>query len=115
MPPRPVIRVLDVSADENRRSVEKTIKDVPIHGGINHWYIEVGNPPGVYQLQIGYLTASGRFFGLARSNIVTTPAPGACGILDENWSKTAQRYENGRTKTGPPQRRQRRRRIAGDV
>ncbi len=97
---RPVIRVLDVSADENRRSVETAVKDVPIHGGINHWYIEVGNPPGVYQLQIGYLTASGRFFGLARSNVVKTPAPGACGILDENWGQTAQRYENGRSKAG---------------
>lgn len=81
---QPVIRVLDVSADENRRCIEKVVKDVPIHGDINHWYIEVTDPPGVYQLQIGYLTASGRFFGLARSNIVQTPAPGHCGVMDEN-------------------------------
>lgn len=97
---QPVIRVLDVSADENRRCVEKTVKDVAIHGGINHWYIEVANPPGVYQLQIGYLAASGRFFGMARSNVVTTPEPGACGIVDENWSKTAQQYENGHSQNG---------------
>jgi len=87
---KPVIRVLDLSADENRRSVEKVVKDVPIHGGVNHWYIEVSDPPGVYQLQIGYLTASGRFFSMIRSNIVQTPSPGDCGVLNENAAAEGQ-------------------------
>ncbi len=95
---KPVIRVLDVSSDENRRSVEQVVQDVEIHGGINHWYIQVDDPPGVYQLQIGYLTESGRFFGLVRSNIVKTPLPGTQGVADESWNEAGDgpRSMNGR-------------------
>lgn len=95
---RPIIRVWDVSSDETRHCVEKHVRDVEIHGGINHWYIEVTDPPGVYQLQIGYLTAAGRFFSLARSEVVETLAVGTCGMLNENWSDIAKKDEDSTPK-----------------
>jgi len=90
----PVIRVMDVSSDESRQGIEQFVRDVEIHGGVNHWYIEVTNPPGVYRLQIGYLTTSGRFFSLARSGIVKTPAANARGVLDESWGNIAGQSDN---------------------
>ena len=56
-----------------------------IHGGVNHWYVDVQNPPQQFRMEIGYLTASGQFYCLARSNAVTTPPAGTSDSVDENW------------------------------
>jgi hypothetical protein len=60
-------------------------REIPIHGGVNHWYVDVQNPPQEYRMEIGYLTAAGQFYCLARSNSVTTPPAGTSDSVDENW------------------------------
>jgi hypothetical protein len=83
---RPVLRLLDVGRHETTSSAEATVRDIDIHGGCNNWYIDVGNPPRSFRVDIGYLARSGRFYVLARSNVVSTPRAGVSDIIDENWA-----------------------------
>lgn len=83
---RPILRVLDITARDTSSSAERVVRDIDIHGGCNNWYIDVANPPRSYRVDIGYLSRSGRFYVLARSNVVTTPRPGISDIIDDNWS-----------------------------
>jgi uncharacterized protein len=82
----PTLRLLDVTTQDTTSNTETVIRDIEIHGGCNNWYIDVDNPPRSFRVDIGYLTRSGRFFVLARSNVVTTPRAGVSDVIDENWS-----------------------------
>ena len=92
---KPVLRLYDVSAPDTTSTAEAPLKDIPIHGGCNNWYIEVPQPPRSYRVAIGYVSKRGQFFILAHSNIVTTPRAGVSDSMDENWadidSKSADR------------------------
>src|SRR5581483_989584 len=70
---RPILRLLDVSSHDTTSTSESIVRDIDIHGGCNNWYIDVSNPPRSFRIDIGYLSRSGRFYVLARSNVVTTP------------------------------------------
>jgi uncharacterized protein len=83
---KPILRVMDVSANDTTSTSEAIVKEIEIHGGCQNWYIEVNQPPRSYRVDIGYLSRRGQFFVLARSNIVTTPRANVSDILDENWS-----------------------------
>ena len=90
---KPILRLLDVSSDDTTSSSEAVVRDIEIHGGCNNWYIDVLNPPRSYRVDIGYLTRSGRFYVLARSNVVTTPRAGISDSIDENWADVQSNYE----------------------
>jgi hypothetical protein len=83
---RPILRLLDVSSHDTTSTAEATIRDIDIHGGCNNWYLDVNNPPRSFRVDIGYLAKSGRFYVLARSNVVSTPRAGVSDIIDENWA-----------------------------
>lgn len=83
---RPILRILDVSSRDTTSTAESIVRDIDIHGGCNNWYIDVSNPPKSYRIDIGYLSRRGRFYVLARSNVVTTPRAGVSDIIDENWA-----------------------------
>ncbi len=83
---RPILRLLDVSSADVTSTSEAVVRDIEIHGGCNNWYIDVNAPPRSYRLDIGYLTRTGRFYSLARSNVVTTPRAGISDVIDENWA-----------------------------
>jgi hypothetical protein len=83
---RPILRVLDVSSRDTTSTSEATVRDIDIHGGCNNWYIEVNDPPRSFRVDIGYLARSGRFYVLARSNVVSTPRAGVSDVIDENWA-----------------------------
>ncbi len=83
---KPILRLLDVSSQDTTSTAEATVRDIDIHGGCNNWYIDVANPPRSYRIDIGYLAKSGRFYVLARSNVVTTPRAGVSDVIDENWA-----------------------------
>jgi hypothetical protein len=53
----PILRVFRVSAD----GTAALHREISIHGGVNHWYVDVQNPPQQYRMEIGYLTAGGQF------------------------------------------------------
>lgn len=83
---KPILRLLDVSSQDTTSAAEAIVRDIEIHGGCNNWYIEVGNPPRSFRVDIGYLSKRGRFYVLARSNVVSTPRAGVSDVIDENWS-----------------------------
>jgi uncharacterized protein len=90
---RPILRVMDVSSEDTTSAAERHIRDISIHGGVNNWYIDVLEPPRSYRIDIGYLSRRGRFYVLARSNVVTTPKAGVTDTLDENWSNVQKQFE----------------------
>ena len=90
---KPILRVLDVTSEDTTSAAEGIVRDIEIHGGCNNWYIDVSNPPRTFRVDIGYLTKSGRFYVLARSNVVTTPRAGVSDLIDENWADVQQNYE----------------------
>ena len=90
---RPVLRLYEVFRDGTTTSTRQPIRDVEIHGGVSNWYIDVHNPPKCYQLDIGYLSVGGRFFCLARSNVVNTPPAAASDNFDKNWSDVAKDFD----------------------
>lgn len=78
---RPVLRVYCLSHD----GTAVLDREITIHGGVNHWYVDVPSPPRQFRMEIGYVSASGQFYCLARSNSVTTPPAGTSDSVDENW------------------------------
>ncbi len=83
---KPILRLLDVTSNDVSSTTERGIRDIEIHGGCNNWYIDVSNPPRSYRIDIGYLARDGRFYVLARSNVVSTPRAGVSDVIDENWA-----------------------------
>jgi hypothetical protein len=83
---KPILRLLDVSSRDTTSTSETIVRDIEIHGGCNNWYIDVANPPRSFRVDIGYLARSGKFYILARSNVVTTPRAGISDVIDENWA-----------------------------
>ncbi len=82
---RPILRLFDVSSHDTTSSSEAALRDIPIHGGCNNWYVDVANPPRSYRVDIGYLSRRDRFFVVARSNVVTTPRAACRNVVDGNW------------------------------
>jgi uncharacterized protein len=90
---RPVLRVMDVTSEDTTAASERHVRDIEIHGGVNNWYIDVSNPPRAYRIDIGYLARRGKFFVLARSNVVSTPKAGVSDVLDENWASVQNQFQ----------------------
>jgi uncharacterized protein len=90
---RPILRVMDVSSEDTTSASERHIRDIPIHGGVNNWYIDVLEPPRSYRIDIGYLSRRGKFYVLARSNVATTPRAGVTDSLDENWANVQKQFD----------------------
>jgi hypothetical protein len=82
---QPILRLFKVSSD----GTSALVRQIPVHGGVSHWYIDVQEPPCQFRLEIGYLS-DGQFYCLARSNSVSTPPAGTSDAVDENWSDVAQ-------------------------
>jgi hypothetical protein len=90
---RPILRLLQISSNGTATAAESQVRDIEIHGGVNNWYVDVQDPPKSYRMEIGYRSAGGKFFVLARSNVVSTPRPGSKDAIDENWSAVAEDYD----------------------
>jgi hypothetical protein len=88
----PMLRLITV-ADVSNNNAESVERDIPIHGGVDNWYIDVDDPPSRFRVAIGYLSDNGDFYTLCRSNVVETPRPGECERLDEHWRDIAEDYE----------------------
>ena len=88
----PVLRLLMVG-DVTSNRAESVERDIPIHGGVDNWYIDVDEPPSRFRVLIGFLADTGDFYTVCRSNVVETPRPGECERLDEHWRDIAEDYE----------------------
>jgi hypothetical protein len=90
---QPILRLMDVTSEDTTNATERHLRDIPIHGGVNNWYIDVLKPPRSFRIDVGYLSRRGKFYVLARSNIVTTPKAGVTDALEENWASVQQQFE----------------------
>jgi len=90
---RPMLRVFQVPRDGTTNSARKFVRDIPIHGGVNNWYVDVQDPPKSYQLDIGYLAPNGKFMSLVKSNVVSTPRVGSSEPVDGNWAEVAEDFD----------------------
>ncbi len=82
---KPVLRLFSVAADGGA----KMQREIEIHGGVSNWYVDVQDPPCGFRMEIGYRAPGADFYCLARSNSVTTPAPGSAETVDRNWADVA--------------------------
>lgn len=88
----PVLRVLEVENTGTTSSAERMYREIPIHGGVQNWYIDVQDPPKSFRVDLGYRASNGKFYAMVKSNSVTTPKPGSAEV-DENWSDVAENAE----------------------
>lgn len=86
---KPVLRLIELESSNTTSAVEQVARMIPIHGKVNTWFIDVQDSPKAFRVDIGYMTVTGKFFSLARSNSVTTPRPGLGDGLENNWSDIA--------------------------
>lgn len=82
---RPIIRLFDVTSLDTTSTSETPLRDIVIHAGTNHWYIDVPQPPKSFRADIGYISRRGDFFVVARSNVVTPPKAGSSEALEAGW------------------------------
>jgi hypothetical protein len=99
---RPILRVFDVSSEDITSSSERHIRDIELHGSVNNWYIDVTRPSRTYRVDIGYLSRRGRFYALAHSNVVTSPAIGSSEAADEHWASVQEQFERIYAASGRP-------------
>lgn len=90
---KPILRIYDVTSEDTTSSAEKHVRDIEVHGGVSHWYIDIKGINRSYRIDIGYVTEKSRFFVLARSNVVTMPKPGISDQVDENWKSVQMEAE----------------------
>ena len=84
---RPILRLFDVTSQDTTSTSEAPLRDMTLHGGCTHWWIDVPQPPRSYRCDIGYVSKRGQFYMLARSNVVTPPKAGATEIIeDATWT-----------------------------
>jgi len=91
---QPVLRLLKISNDGNTNAVEEIVEEIPIHGGVSNWFINVKVQSRNYRVVIGYLCKeSGRFHLICKSNEVNLP--NASEAADCTWNditNEAQRF-----------------------
>ncbi len=90
---RTVLRVHDVTDRDFPGEPSWQWMDIPLSGLANNWYIHTNAPNRTFQVDIGLLTAGGRFLLLARSNRVTTPRAGPSAVIDEEWVASDEAFE----------------------
>jgi uncharacterized protein len=90
---KPILRVLDVSAQDTTSTAESILKDIEVQPGNNNWYIQVDQPPKSYRVDIGYISRRGQFFRISSSDIVTTPKAGVSESVDSSWPSDEKQAE----------------------
>ena len=88
----PVLRLFRLFADGTGAPKRQLLRDIPVHGGVNNWYLDVTNPPSTFTVELGYLTKEKKFHPTLSSNIVETPQQQVIDELeklDGNWKGVA--------------------------
>ena len=58
----PTLRLMQVDAGATTATAESMVRDIPIHGGVKNWYIDIKESPNSYRVDLGYLAENGRFY-----------------------------------------------------
>jgi hypothetical protein len=87
-----ILRVHDVTGVDFPSRPANHAFDIGLSGLATNWFIHTNAPDRSFVVDIGLLTASGRFLLLARSNRVTVPRFGPSDAIDEEWMITDDAY-----------------------
>jgi hypothetical protein len=88
----PVLRLFRLESDGSTTPRRQMVRDIPIHGGVSNWYLDVTNPPSAFLVELGYLTREKKFHPIVSSNTVETPQQHVIDELDKldgNWRGVA--------------------------
>jgi hypothetical protein len=91
---KPTLRFLTLDNSSTTNTSETIERDIPIHGGIRNWYIDIGGKSGSYRAMIGYLGVGGRFHTICESNIVETLGAGNPESVDQHWTDMGESFEH---------------------
>ncbi len=80
-----ILRVYDVTDVEFNGFNAHRAFDVDVNLEAKAWYIHTGVPDRDYLVDIGLLDDQGKFYLIARSNIMRTPRDSMSSVIDENW------------------------------
>ena len=87
------LRVYDVTGiGDFRGDNANSCYDIDINGEATSWYINVNLPGREWCVVIGFKNPAGKFFVIARSNIVRTPYFGISSVIDEEWALADEDY-----------------------
>ena len=87
------LRVYDVSGVRDfRRDNANWFFDVEVNFDVANWYINVQEPEHTWCVEIGFKSPEGKFFHIARSNIIKTPYFGISSLVDEEWALSDEEY-----------------------
>ncbi len=89
----PVLKVYEIHCDDETSPTKCCVASIPIQAAVDHWYVPIADPARTYELQLGYETAKGHYFMLARSACVKLPQPG---------TPQARKYDRQRQKAAFP-------------
>ncbi|MDR1290993.1 MAG: DUF4912 domain-containing protein, partial [Planctomycetaceae bacterium] len=84
----PVLRIFKIESDASTLDRRRLFREIKIHGGVRHWYVDVMDPPSSFQAELGYLSREKKFHLLVSSNTVETPPRqivDELDKLDDNW------------------------------
>lgn len=84
---RCILRVFDVTAIEFDGRNAHSFFDLPIELSARNWYINLWSSEKSLVADLGLLLPDGRFFLLARSNVVHTPREGASIFTEAPWAE----------------------------
>lgn len=88
-----ILRVYDVTAIKTfQGNNANSFFDIDIHFEANNWYINTNHPERDWCVEIGLINPFGKFFPVARSNIIRTPNFGISSIIDEEWALPDEEY-----------------------
>jgi hypothetical protein len=88
-----ILRVYDLTGINNFDGGNaNSFFDIDIHFEASNWYINVNQPERSWCIEIGLLNPFGKFFPVARSNIIKTPYFGISSIIDEEWALPDEEY-----------------------
>ena len=88
-----ILRVYDITDIEFNGTNAHHYFDIEITVMANNWYIHLGTPHKTFCVDIGLKTTTGKFYLLARSNIIKTPRAWMSEIMDEQWMSTQEEFE----------------------
>ena len=88
-----ILRVYDVTTVRDFRGNNANGSfDIGINFDTSNWYINVNKPECEWCIEIGLVTLTGKFYAVARSNIIKTPYFGISDIIDEEWATADDAY-----------------------
>lgn len=87
-----ILRIYDVTDIDFNGKNANSYFDIKLSGLAKNWYVNTGIPNRAYCVDIGILTKEGKFFTLARSNVVRTPRYGMSDVFDEEWMCAEEDY-----------------------